>query len=277
MKNLLNRKLVVLFVTVITLLSFGCAGELPPNNQNQANRGESNDSKGIPTIACTQDAIIMAARKSSKAAADNIDNRRLVVAYPENSKVKNRIHLSGTFVGHIDDFRSFIDAIDQFRGPDCARRVVFQGLGDAESFRWCPDAECKPLKTDSKCNFATMSQLFKDSKTAYEFNEKKLYFDFTGQEGTLKVKGKIGDWPGTDRFLSLIDQLKKGIGQRCIATIPLTNDNDKSSDGLLNRSFEWTICEWPKCEEMGLCVDCKKFDTNTNTNTGGNANSSNGG
>jgi hypothetical protein len=281
MKNQTSKVLALIIIGFI-LISIGCSGNVPQNNQSNSNSDLSNQNNSDKEIDKDKNLSMCTEVESKIIGALPKDvakqlNKNLYLSYSTGSQV---LTLSGEIYVDYNSWQKFIATLDNFRSEDCVRVISFQGKTVNKKFKWCPTNECKTESPDyvNKCNKITViDPIFNKSSVSDQIN---IYNNLsqkynTGNDGILPIIGVVKDKPNSKTFSSLFADLLKI--ESCITNITLEPNSENMNNNLLKQGFEWQICEGGQCECNGRCISCndscvRKID---NTNTNGSKSNSN--
>lgn len=278
MKNQTNRMLIMLLIAGFVLLGIGCSGDTSKTNQNNSNQNTagqntSNEDEASPAAAappvCTSvtEADIRAEiPKLPAKLRDQFSAGSISLSYDPQLY---ELIFKGYIHGNGNNLRALLNGFNKFRGKQCIRRVYFQGDTATSNFEWRPDPNSP---TPSPPNVCDVQDEIDKSVLKDQLN-KNLWSVYNPTTKVLTLTGYIGDNPqGNGKFNPFIGQLQKFMRNGCISKIEFGPAVNKDPKMLLNRGFEWQICEYPECENNGVCVRCVVKDIDPNTNSNSNTN-----
>lgn len=284
MKNQTNRMLIMLLIAGFVLLGIGCSGDTSKNNQNIYNQntaGQNTSDEDEASQAAAPPVCTSVTEAEIKAEIPRLPDP-LRDQFKEINPQTGNISLSYNpqlyeliFKGYIHgdgvNLRGLLNRFNKFRGRQCARKVLFQGETATSNFEWRPDPN-SPTPTPPNVCKQDVDNEINNGILKSQLNH-NLTFDFVESTKILTLTGYIGDNPqGNGKFHAFIGQLQRFMRNGCISKIEFGPAVNKDPKMLLNRGFEWQICEYPECENNGVCVRCVVKDIDPNTNSNSNTN-----
>lgn len=280
MKNHTNGILVVLLIMGFVSLGIGHSANLPQHNRNNFDRHTSNKNSAPPVcIEVTASDILKQINYSPESLRRQFRDETITYSFTGQELIfKGYIHGNG------NNLRSLLGGFDKLRGAQCLRVISFEGNTDGSNFEWRADPDLPSSASPDSCDVSGVIEKVLEKQLNNTF-----FYTYDKTTGILKFSGHIGDAPGKGRFNSLIAQLQRFMKNGCIKKIIFAKGAKESKSSrlqsligngcpakaaftitkiafvpetgimerlLLNRGFEWQVCEYPSCECAGECRPC---------------------